>query len=460
VRQWLNPTGMALGAQERMIMMNAATGMKPGERYQLENAEREHQFQGFFLDGKYYLGPELLTAVGWLEGQHFIYDDLDASGEPVFPDRVAGTIEGLVLTMADGATLALARIDVVIPIAAANEARAEAQEEPDPDISDDQIPRLQGKVVVITGASSGIGRAAAKAFGCEGARLVLAARDEEALFDVLDECTECGTEAVAITTDVTSSEQMLALAKGAAEFGNGHIDIWINNAGVGAVGSFDDTPLEAHEQVIQTDLLGYLRGTYVAWPFFKEQGSGILINTLSVGSWVPQPYAAAYSASKFGLRGLTEALRGELTEYPDIHICDIYPAVMDTPGLRDGGNFTDHELAPPPPVYDPRLVADAMVACAIKPRVSTTVGGAARVARLAHFLVPGFSYMSGWLTRRAIRRSATADRSSGNLFAPTDFVRSVEGGWRRTKPTHRLLLTLAVAALIGGVTAQLLRRKR
>ena len=77
-------------------MMNAATGMKPGERYQVENAEREHQFQGFFLDGKYYLGPELLTAVGWLEGQCFVYDDLDASGEPVFPDRVAGTIEDLV----------------------------------------------------------------------------------------------------------------------------------------------------------------------------------------------------------------------------------------------------------------------------------------------------------------------------------------------------------------------------
>lgn len=86
-------------------MMNAATGMKPGERYQVENAERGYQFQGFFLDGKYYLGPELLTAVGWLEGQRFVYDDLDASGEPVFPDRVAGTIEDLVLIMALRVTL-------------------------------------------------------------------------------------------------------------------------------------------------------------------------------------------------------------------------------------------------------------------------------------------------------------------------------------------------------------------
>jgi NAD(P)-dependent dehydrogenase (short-subunit alcohol dehydrogenase family) len=441
-------------------MMNAATGMKPGERYRVENGEREHQFDGFFLDGKYYLGPELLTAVGWLEGQNFVYDHLDASGEPVFPDRVAGTIENLVLTLVDGATLTLAGIDVVIPADAANEAIDEAQE------FESQVPKeanpraLAGKVVVITGASSGIGRAAAKAFGTEGARLVLAARDEEALFDVLDECTECGTDALAVLTDVTSSEQMRTLAESAAAFGHGRIDIWINNAGVGAVGSFEETPLDAHEQVIQTDLIGYLRGAYVAWPYFKSQQSGILINTLSVGSWVPQPYAAAYSASKFGLRGLTEALRGELTEFPDIHICDIYPAVMDTPGFRDGGNYTGHALTPPPPVYDPHLVAKAMVACAIKPRTSTTVGAAARAARLAHFLVPGFSYLSGWLTRRGIQRSAQASRSSGNLFAPTDFIRSVEGGWRKTKPGHRMLIGLAAAALIGGCAGALLRKKR
>ncbi|MFP3499612.1 SDR family NAD(P)-dependent oxidoreductase, partial [Pseudomonas sp. SIMBA_059] len=86
-------------------------------------------------------------------------------------------------------------------------------------------------------------------------------------------------------------DQVQALAAQAAEFGHGRIDVWVNNAGVGAVGHFEDTPLEAHEQVIQTDLLGYLRGAYVALPFFKAQGSGMLINTLSLGSWVAQPYA-------------------------------------------------------------------------------------------------------------------------------------------------------------------------
>lgn len=437
-------------------MLNSATGMKPGERYRVESLERSPQFTGFFLDGKYYLNPDLLTAVGWLEEQQFLYDDLDAAGEPVFPDRVAGTIDSLTLTLVDGAALSLEKIDVVIPTEAASESPVDSLNS-----SLNSKPRpLQGKVVVITGASSGIGRAAAKAFGCEGARLVLAARDEEALFEVLDECTECGTDAVAVLTDVTSSEQMLALADSASAFGHGRIDIWINNAGVGAVGSFEETPLDAHEQVIQTDLIGYLRGAHVVWPYFKAQHFGILINTLSVGSWVPQPYAAAYSASKFGLRGFTEALRGELTEFPGIHICDIYPAVMDTPGFRDGGNYTGHMLKAPPPVYDPHLVAKAMVAAGIKPRATITVGAAAHAARLAHFLVPGFSYLSGWLTRRGINRSPKAAKSSGNLFAPTNFIRSVEGGWREAKPGHGLLIGLAAAAFIGCCAGAMLRNRR
>ncbi|PYB70556.1 hypothetical protein DMX11_21585 [Pseudomonas sp. LB-090624] len=93
-------------------MIDQATGMKPGERYCVENLERAHQFPGFFQDGKYYLGPELLTAVGWLEGDRFIYDSLDAEGAPVFPDRVAGTINDLTLNLVDGTALQLSPMAV------------------------------------------------------------------------------------------------------------------------------------------------------------------------------------------------------------------------------------------------------------------------------------------------------------------------------------------------------------
>jgi hypothetical protein len=106
-------------------MIAPSTGMKPGERYTVESIERAHHFPGFFLDGKYYLGPELLTAVGWLEGQQFLYDELDPTGEPVFPDRVAGVIEDLTLTLADGARLQLNRI----PYEAMSTLRAQEMQE-------------------------------------------------------------------------------------------------------------------------------------------------------------------------------------------------------------------------------------------------------------------------------------------------------------------------------------------
>ena len=430
-------------------MIDQATGMKPGERYTITSDEQTQPFTGFFLDGKYYLAPELQTAVGWLEGQTFVYDKLDPAGEPVFPDGVAGTIEDLTLTLIDGACLTLTEA----PYRVRSDAPA-----PMPGNAG-LTKRLQDTLVVITGASSGIGRAAAHAFAGEGARLVLAARDEAALAEVVEECAERGALALAVRTDVTSSENMQALAIQAAAFGDGRIDIWINNAGVGAVGSFEDTPLAAHEQVLQTDLLGYLRGAYVAWPFFKAQQRGILINTLSLGSWVAQPYAAAYSASKYGLRGLSEALRGELNGFADIHVCDIYPAVMDTPGFRDAGNFTGHALTPPPPIYDPQRVAEAMVACALRPRATTTVGSAAVAARLAHFLLPGFERLSGWLTRFSVNRSPLSATSPGNLFAPPNAERRIIGGWRATQHRPSLMLAAGAALLFGGCLIALNRQR-
>lgn len=440
-------------------MIDKATGMKPGERYCVENVARAHQFAGFFLDGKYYLGPELLSAVGWLDGQRFIYDSLNAEGEPVFPDRVAGRIENLTLKLVDGTSLELTRIEADMFASSVDDELPEADQPLSEPNGKTFTGPLRGKVVVITGASSGIGRAAAHAFACKGARLVLAARDENALFEVLDECTECGTDAVAVSTDVTRSADMQALAARAAEFGKGRIDIWINNAGVGAVGRFDQTPLEVHEQVIQTDLIGYLRGAYVALPCFKAQRSGILINTLSLGSWVAQPYAAAYSASKFGLRGLTEALRGELAEFADIHVCDIYPAVMDTPGFRDGGNYTRHALKPPGPIYDPERVAKAMVNCAITPRASTTVGSAARVAHLASYIVPRLGHMAGWLARLGLSHSPAVSVSSGNLFAPPSGERQVHGGWREGQQKVPLLVGVAVSLLVGACAYAVLRNR-
>ncbi|QHG65185.1 hypothetical protein C2H86_12450 [Pseudomonas putida] len=116
-------------------MIDPTTGMKAGERYSVENVERAHQFPGFFLDGKYYLGPELLTAVGWLEGTRFIYDNLDAAGDPIFPDRAAGDIEDLTLTLVDGTALRLSRLDV-----SATTEKVEAVVQTEPDVALNHAP--------------------------------------------------------------------------------------------------------------------------------------------------------------------------------------------------------------------------------------------------------------------------------------------------------------------------------
>lgn len=107
-------------------MIAPETGMKPGERYRIESVERAPQFSGFFLDGKYYLGPELQTAVGWLEGQNFLYDQLDPNGEPVYPDRLVGTITGRTLELSDGLRLSIEEMpfqaEAVTPLQTLDEA--------------------------------------------------------------------------------------------------------------------------------------------------------------------------------------------------------------------------------------------------------------------------------------------------------------------------------------------------
>ncbi|MCQ4313294.1 SDR family oxidoreductase [Pseudomonas stutzeri] len=307
--------------------------------------------------------------------------------------------------------------------------------------------KLEGAVVVITGASSGIGRATAQAFARQRARVVLAARDDEALQEAAEECRALGAEALVVPTDMTLSDSVEQLANAAAEFGQGRIDVWINNAGVGAVGAFDETPLDAHEQVVQTDLIGYLRGAHVVLPYFKQQNGGVLINTLSVGSWVPQPFAVAYSASKFGLRGFSHALRGELAQWPGIHVCDVYPSVVDTPGFRDGGNYAGRSLQPPPPLCDPRQAADAMVSLALHPRHTTSVGVTATLLRFAHFITPCFDQLSGLFTGAALRRAERVAPSSGNLFHPPLGQRRIDGGWRHGNHQQRTLL------VAGGIAA-------
>jgi short-subunit dehydrogenase len=314
---------------------------------------------------------------------------------------------------------------------------------------------IQEKTIVITGASSGAGRATAIEFARQGAKIVLAARNMEALDEVEAICREMGALALAVKTDVTNAEAMKKLADTAVEFG-GAIDVWVNNAGVLAAGEFTETPIEIHDQVIRINLMGYIHGAHAVVPYFKKQQYGVLINNISIGGWFPVPYGVGYSASKFGLRGYSEALRGELSQYRNIHVCDLFPAFLDTPGIQHAANYSGKILRPAPPVYDPQKVARAIVSVTQHPIKSVIIGSVTNLLRLAHFLVPAITRsVTAKVVNTYLKKADSAPETSGNLFSPAKYGTSIHGGWNLTideqASKKNFITSLAVTGLATGL---------
>jgi len=226
---------------------------------------------------------------------------------------------------------------------------------------------LQGRTVVITGASSGVGRAAAEAFAKEGSNVVIVARGQNGIDEVVEICRNFGVNAIGVSADMASEQDVEKVAAAALNI-NGRIDIWINNAGVMASGKFEEIPMEIHEQVIKTNLFGYLHGAYNAIRIFKKQNEGILINNVSIGGFMPAPYSAVYSATKFGIRGMMECLQGEISNRRHIHVCNLYPQLQNSTGNLHSAKYSGFEMKIPPIASDPRDTAAKMVQLAKHPK--------------------------------------------------------------------------------------------
>jgi NAD(P)-dependent dehydrogenase (short-subunit alcohol dehydrogenase family) len=292
------------------------------------------------------------------------------------------------------------------------------------------MPRPVGdQVVVITGASSGIGRATALEFGRRGASVVLAARNEQALHEVQREIERQGGQAHTVLTDVALWPQVQRLAQQAVDR-FGRIDTWVNNAAVTTYGTLEELEIEEVEQVIRVNLLGAIYGVKAVLPHLRRQGQGTIINVGSAESWRAVPLQAPYVAAKQGLKGLTDTVRMELKhEGLPVSVVLVMPSSVNTPLFSNARSKLGVKPQGIPPFYEPSVVAEVIAFAAEEPRRQIAVGGPGKLLTLMERLKPELvdAYMTSRGRMFQKQRSGQPDNGVDNLFAPLDGPGSTTG---------------------------------
>jgi short-subunit dehydrogenase len=251
-----------------------------------------------------------------------------------------------------------------------------------------QLRNIDEQVMVITGATSGIGLTTARMAAESGARLVLAARNSEALDQLASELRLKGGKVATVAADVGDPADVERIGKTAMER-FGRIDTWINNAGISIFGRNEDVPLADMQRLFQTNYWGVVHGSLEAVKHMKSRGGGAIINLGSELSDRAVPLQGLYAASKHAVKAFTEALRMELEkEGAPISITLIKPAAIDTMFAVHAKNYMEKEPALPPPVYAPEIVAKSILYAARHPKRDVFVGGASKAISSAGFSMP------------------------------------------------------------------------
>jgi len=241
-----------------------------------------------------------------------------------------------------------------------------------------KLKPLSEQTIVITGATSGIGLCTARMAANRGANVVVVARNEDALHDLVDEINASGGTAIYAIADV-ADEDALERAAETARLRFRHIDTWVNNAGTSIYGRIMDVPTEDLRRLFETNVWGVVYGSRIAVNNLRERG-GALINVGSETSDAAVPLQGMYSASKHAVKGFTDALRMEVeADKLPISITLIKPTAIHTPFPENAKNYLEYEPRLPPPLYAPELVAEAILHCAENPTRDFFVGGMAKV---------------------------------------------------------------------------------
>lgn len=293
---------------------------------------------------------------------------------------------------------------------------------------------FDGQVVVVTGATSGVGRATALGFADLGADLVLVARSPDALAEAAEECrtkgVRHGVQVEVVPTDMGDPAAVERLVRRVLDR-FGRIDVWVNAAAVIIAGPFGAEPFAEVRRLIDTNIAGYVLGSRAALAQFDHQDRGTLVNVGSLLGVTPNPLVPTYVMSKFAIRGLTLSLRHQYKNRPGIGIALVLPGPIDTPAFDRAANHTGHGLRPIPPATAPERVAAAVISAARRPRRHVEVGLLMRGLAL---LVRVWPRLAEWTVAKwsgaLITRPQRATSTPGALFDPPVSGR-VDGGWRR-----------------------------
>jgi NAD(P)-dependent dehydrogenase (short-subunit alcohol dehydrogenase family) len=294
-------------------------------------------------------------------------------------------------------------------------------------MSDTGTPRT----VLVTGASSGIGRASAVELAGRGARLVLVARGREALEETAEEVRAAGAAEVLVCPADVLDEEAVRAAVTAAVDGFGRLDAVVHAAQVMAYGTIEEVPRKVFETVVETAVHGTAVVARAVLPVFREQGEGQLVVVNSLLGQVATPLLGSYVAAKWGQLGLVRVLQQETRDVPGISISILQPGGVDTPIYVQAASWTGSTGRPPPPVYSPERLGRRVVALLDRPRRQVQAGIFNPLITAAFRLVPGvFDVLVGPMIQRLAIANDDVPPTEGNVFTSQQDGNATEGRWR------------------------------